>query len=103
MASDLVCTYNHYGHCKFGSKCRKFHAKDICSIPMCQSKECMMRHPKPCKFFAFYGRCKFAEYCSFTHNKTSDVEKELETLKQEINEIKKQNTELKEMILNIDG
>ena len=63
-----------------------------------------MRHPKPCKFFAYYGRCKFAEFCSFTHNTTytSNVEKEIDNLKQEIKELKKQNIELKEMILKID-
>ena len=62
-----------------------------------------MRHPKPCKFFAFYGRCKFSEYCSFTHSTNDlDVQKEIEILKLEISELKKQNVELRETILKID-
>ena len=68
---------------------------------MCKSKECKKRHPKPCKFFTFYSRCKFSEFCSFIHNNFTHVEKELDNLKHEIDKLKKENLELREMILKL--
>ena len=77
--------------------------KEICILLLCKSKECKKRYHKPCKFFAFYGRCKFGEFCSFIYNNFTDVEKELDNLKHEIDKLKKENPELREMILKLDN
>ena len=34
-----------------------------------------VRHPKVCKYFRFYKRCKFGEYCDYLHVATPSVEK----------------------------
>ena len=38
---------------------------------------CLLRHPRECKFFSNFGRCKFAEQCALLHrsqNQTFDLE-----------------------------
>ena len=65
---SVVCQFNQHGHCKFGSKCDKFHTIATCAnFPCQQDSECNMRHPRLCKYFSAYGRCMFADKCSFLH------------------------------------
>ena len=41
-----------------------------------------MRHPKTCKYFREYRRCKFGEYCYFDHKETHS-----ELLEKKVNDI----------------
>ena len=60
-------------------------------IENCKSK---LRHPRPCKFFKRYGKCKFGKDCSFLHTPSKNLEKEIESLK---NELKQKDVELIEV------
>ena len=64
---SVICQHNQYGHCKYGSKCDKFHTIATCNRFPCQDSECTMRHPRLCIYFSAYGRCMFADKCSFLH------------------------------------
>ena len=33
----------------------------------CENRKCLKRHPKTCKYFERYNRCKFGVYCAFAH------------------------------------
>ena len=73
MSSKMVCLYNKFGHCKFGSTCRNYHSKVICEKIQCESRNCQHRHPKKCRFYEEYGRCKYGEFCSFLHKESSSI------------------------------
>ena len=66
MATQNVCKWNKYGYCKHGDMCKKLHVNDICENSSCKIMCCLKRHPKPCKFYAIYKRCKF-DPCAFLH------------------------------------
>ena len=68
MALESLCLYNKFGHCKFSETCRKLHNKEICRNKTCEIQHCLKRHPRPCKYFQEYKRCKFGEFCSFSHD-----------------------------------
>ena len=36
-----------------------------------------MRHPKVCKYFYEFGRCKFGVYCNYDHSTTGSSNKDL--------------------------
>ena len=53
-SSERICGHNNRGYCKYKSRCRYTHSKDICSdhlsIGKCSNKECKDRHPRKCKW-----------------------------------------------------
>ena len=72
MAAQDVCRYHQFGHCKFSDKCRFIHAQERCENPECEIRSCNLRHPRKCKWFRDYRRCKFGEWCSFDHADNND-------------------------------
>ena len=70
---DSVCSYYKFGHCKFGILCRKRHIETQCESVDCSLDMCEKRHPKLCKYFQNYGRCKFMP-CSYKHVEVSKIE-----------------------------
>ena len=95
MTMETLCTFNKYGHCKFGVKCRQFHTKEVCENENCDSARCSKRHPRKCKFYERYQRCKFTEFCSYSHKTTEfsvnedlleDMKSRLETLEKDMKE-----------------
>ena len=94
-----VCKFNNVGHCKFGSNCRNRHTLETCTNFPCRVKECPLRHPKMCKYFVQFGQCRFKENCSYLHFSELDktkkgLEKEIETLKIEVEALKSRNIEI---------
>jgi DNA repair exonuclease SbcCD ATPase subunit len=86
-----VCPFNKYGFCKHRETCRNLHVKDLCDKPSCDISNCMLRHPKKCKFYTEYKRCKF-DPCAYKHiENQSDIEN-----------IKKENQALLDRIDNVD-
>ena len=104
MAQENVCRYYKFGHCKFLEKCRFMHISERCQNPECEIKSCNLRHPKICKFFRDYNRCKFGEWCSFDHRNyksDKDIHEKLENLEKAIcekdDQIKELNDKLKSL------
>ena len=86
-----VCSYHKFGYCKHKEHCRKQHVKEICENISCEVSVCSSRHPKICKFYRDYGRCKFNP-CMFRH-----VDNTIDT-----SELKKENEKILKMIETID-
>ena len=71
MASvpDLaICQHHKFGYCKFRELCRHRHINDMCEDSECEVQFCIRRHPKRCRFYDQYKRCKFGDFCSFVHD-----------------------------------
>ena len=95
--SQNVCWFNRFGYCRFGNHCFRKHINIICENVNCEIAKCSSRHPRKCKYFLEYQKCKFGEYCRFSHGipnnpknmeKIEALEKEVEVLKQEIKHMK---------------
>ena len=94
----VICHHNQYGHCKFGSKCDKFHTIATCDHFPCLDSECNMRHPRLCKYFSAYGRCMFADKCSFLHSFTSGHHHTASTASNGVQEIMQAVAEMREEV-----
>ena len=79
MAAENLCKYFQFGHCKFFDNCRNRHVNELCDNSNCEVINCFKRHPRPCRFYQLYHRCRF-EPCSYLHIKTNEAE-EIEKLK----------------------
>ena len=113
MASESICSYNKFGHCKYKETCMYRHEKTKCEKVNCEIEKCSHRHPRDCRFFLQFGRCKFGDYCSFNHSILNKAEEKsikalennfenfkeevLSTLEQQLNE----KDTFKERIFNI--
>ena len=109
IMSQNVCWYNKVGYCRFRNLCFRKHNNIICKNVNCEISKCSSRHPRICKFFLEYQKCKFGEYCRFSHDipdshktreKIEVLEKDVELLKLEILDMKNQ-IEIKEDQLKI--
>ena len=98
-AASPVCKHNQLGYCKYGNQCHKPHNNNICRANVCRNKECRERHPRKCRYFNQNGWCKF-QSCSYSH-KTIVTNDKVEVLENEINNLKKQVTELDNNIKEI--
>ena len=68
MAADTICSFRKYGHCRYGETCRYRHVNENCESESCNAAFCEKRHPKECRFWNQFKRCKFGTYCSFKHS-----------------------------------
>ena len=108
MADLLICKYNKFGYCKFGEKCRKQHNKEVCLEQSCGISQCNLRHPKVCKYYRNYGRCKFFPF-AFKHEDPGQnseiVDKEIKTLNDKLLALEKaiicKNEEIEELTTKI--
>ena len=114
MAAPTICLFNKFGYCKFREKCRKHHINEICLEKTCEILSCNQRHPKICKFFKNYGRCKFSP-CAFKHgiqrpeNNCERIDEEIKNLSEKVlaleNVIKCKNQDIENLsrkILSIE-
>ena len=118
---SAICQFNQYGHCKYGTRCDKFHTTTTCDSFPCENSECGKRHPKLCQYFAVYGWCRFAERCSFLHYNSSrcvhsstsqglqevvqamsELKNEIKTLRLEVDKLESQNQNLVESIRQLN-
>ena len=83
---------NKYGFSKYSERCRKQHFNEICLESNCEMKTCLRRHPKPCKFFEIYQKCKFGTFCAFKHCVSLQV-KDIIHLKSKVENLEKENIE----------
>ena len=97
---ENVCLFFKYGFCKYRETCRQVHYKEICDVVHCESLNCAKWHPKDCRYFSKFKRCKFGSFCLFSHehtdvlNQTKDKDLEVKTNTLE-NHIEKLEAELK--------
>ena len=70
-----ICSFNKFGFCKFGETCRKRHVQKCCDSIECDILSCENRHPKICRFFITYKRCKFGDFCKYKHEVESSENK----------------------------
>ena len=85
MATATVCTYKNM--------CRSRHVMTVCDAETCDVRKCELRHPKICRFFREYGRCKFNP-CSYQHEvhwKDSRLSKEI------TDKLEKKDREIREL------
>ena len=97
MATSLIniCQYNKFGHCRFGAKCRKQHCDVICESNSCDIYNCENRHPKRCRYWQEYDRCKFGSYYLFVHSTEESLKLSIETFQKELICIKTKVNDLK--------
>ena len=51
-----------------------------CSSIQCTNKNCLLMHPRACKFFASSGKCKFGDGCAFHHTPPAIADVEIARL-----------------------
>ena len=91
---DIICSHFRYGYCKFQQHCQKQHVNVVCpDIPNCNNDLCFKRHPKACKNYAKYNKCRFQQF-AYSHEKNEHQSK-VEKLEKEVNELKLEVEELK--------
>ena len=66
MAAQNVCKFNKYGFCKYKERCIKVHINENCDDNSCDDLNCNSRHPKECRYYRKYQRCKF-DPCKYLH------------------------------------
>ena len=103
MSGVEVCKHNQNSYCKYKLNCKKRHENKLCSEEQnCNSKECLLRHPKTCKYFFREGFCRFGDGCFYTHRKGSKQDPKIKDIiekhEPEINAIKDEMNKLKEII-----
>ena len=83
---------------------------EICTNMQCSMVTCMYRHPRVCRYFTNFGRCKFEDSCAYLHKRNDNLyefgkeqEKELEKLRKEVEELHKQVNELRTILSEISN
>ena len=103
--SATTCMHHHYGHCKYGERCRNVHITETCDSSLCIMTTCHKRHPKVCRYYSISGSCKFQETCSYLHkheqNEKKELVKEIENLKEDINVLTIKVDKLKEALTSL--
>ena len=99
---ESICKFNQSGFCKYQEQCRKQHVMDICPTPMCNNLSCLLRHPKVCKYFLSFRRCKFGDLCAFLHGPDKQTDAEISELEQEIQHVKAKISEVDTILAQLD-
>ena len=112
MAAQSLCLFNKFGYCKFSERCRRHHDNEICKSKHCNISECRKRHPKLCKYFENYRRCKFNP-CAYRHEQESSKiydevdEEKFKEINDKIsvmeNEINQKNGQIEELVSKISS
>ena len=62
--------------------------------------ECDFCHPRPCKYFKIYKRCKFTTYCKYSHE---DFDYENKNAKEKIETLENSEKVLKSSLETCSG
>ena len=87
----------------------KQHVEELCEIANCKSKACSKRHPKVCKFFTQYNRCRYNEKCAYSHTATKEKGElaallvKVDNLENNLKFMSEKVVALEEKIQNIDS
>ena len=83
-----ICLHFKLGHCKYQDTCTLQHIKELCDNRECDVTNCSLRHPRRCRFWNEYYRCKFGSDCSYLHKSDDNYYKKSETFEEELEVIK---------------
>ena len=100
MSIEKLCNFNKYGHCMYGITCHKKHVNTIWEKTDCEIEKCEFRHPRKCKFYLQFGRCKFSP-CSYKHEQ--GYEAKLDGLEKLVKEKEVEILSLKNHVKFIDS
>ena len=93
---STVCLHFKFGFCRFRETCRFIHNDDLCQDDQCDVFSCSKRHPKQCRYFKDFNRCKYGDYCSYKHEKEiSKCESEISSLRSKVDKLESEVTILK--------
>ena len=79
MVTQNVCSYLKYEFCKHGDVCQNYHERRICDKNACD----ILRHPKICRYFETYKRCKF-DPCAYKHE---DNDKAIKAISEKLEQL----------------
>ena len=92
-----MCIHYKLGFCKHGDHCRKIHYPTKCERKECDATKCEKRHPRECRYFRDYKRCKFGDYCLYDHSVYLDpILEELKLVKERLEVVEKEIEEKNE-------
>ena len=94
MATQNFCSWFKFGYCKHKEFCRRQHINHLCEKIDCEVLSCSSRHPKTCKFYRDYGKCKFNP-CMFSHVKKEN--------NYQIDILMKENVSILKKLVDIDN
>ena len=83
--------------CKYGRRCTKTHLNEKCENLDCLKPNCVLRHPKICRYMEKFEYCKFGIFCNYEHNFTKQISESDKVLK----ELKAENEKINETLENI--
>ena len=96
MTTITICLHNKFGFCKHGDKCHKEHVGEICQNERCNVSECQKGHPKDCRYYRQFKRCKFGDFCAYSHDIPTDpVLEELKLVTEKVNTLENEVKENK--------
>ena len=79
------CRYYNRGYCKYKSKCRYNHPKDVCKEYLenknCEKHDCCDRHPRHCKWHGSEVGCNRQVECEYLHVTMVDDDDEVNSHK----------------------
>ena len=110
MTSLTLCLFYKYGNCQYSVNCRQFHVKETCQEGSCERDQCLQRHPQKYKYYLPYKRCKFGDYCSFSHkiddlpsdsHDMQDFGTRIDTLENRVKEKDSEIKALQEIVENV--
>ena len=99
MAAQTVCSFYRFGYCKHKEFCRKRHVKETCENLSCDISNCIQRHPKVCKWYRDYQKCKF-DPCLFLHKENNT---EIYILKKENEDILTNIKDIENAVKDLDA
>ena len=85
MTQPKICLKNKFGFCKYSERCFYQHVSTVREDYRCDVYKCEKRHPRICRYYRDFQRCKFTVGCKFKHENKYEI---LEKLEQKIKEFK---------------
>jgi hypothetical protein len=87
--NERNCNFNKFGFCKFGKASFRKHEDVKCENGSCEIWECSFQHPRYCRYFQEYRKCKFGDYCRFSHDLLeNENDKEISEIKAKLEDLK---------------
>ena len=99
MDVNTLCLHNKFGHCKFQDTCRHRHVYSLCDTDNCDISSCDKRHPRICRYYLNYGRCKF-DPCSYSHAVNNVDNEKVAKIHDYIADVKRDVYELEGLVMS---